>query len=121
MSELPSIRRQWFADVKAAQFLASDRMIVTFAVGTHALSERQPGYGIPKYSMPRWDRAASHAFGPAQCVRSAINPFDAHFGMPLVIARFLLNFCALRLQYVTSPERDVFGGCYRRRLSGNWP
>ncbi|MGA7020186.1 MAG: hypothetical protein WBZ25_24825, partial [Pseudolabrys sp.] len=39
-------RRQWLADVKAAQFLASDRMIVAFAVGTHALSERQTGYGI---------------------------------------------------------------------------
>jgi len=31
----------------------------------------------------------------AQCVRNAINPFGARFGMPLVIARFVLDFCAL--------------------------
>ena len=31
----------------------------------------------------------------AQCVRNAINPFGARFGMPLAIARFVLGFCAL--------------------------
>ena len=43
----------------------------------------------------------------AQCVRNAINPFGARFGMPLVIARFVLDFCALRLQYV-SPRSRMF-------------
>ena len=44
--------------------------------------------------MPRWDRAASQALGPAQCVRNAINPFVARFGMPLVIGQFVSGFCA---------------------------
>ena len=31
----------------------------------------------------------------AQCVHNAINPFGARFGIPLAIARFVLDFCAL--------------------------
>jgi len=31
---------------------------------------------------------------PAQCVRNATNPFGRRFGIPLEIARFVLDFCA---------------------------
>ena len=60
---------QWLADVKATQFLASDRMIVALAVGTPAPSKRQTGYGIAQ--------VLNAALGSCclACVRSGRNTY----------------------------------------------